>query len=417
MCGVSASAATRQRAMMSFVPSCGSMREPGFQPVTCVNPNPDSDGLDSFGDISIDTPRVPGTTDQVDVEVNATERLSGSIRAGVGFGSDQGVILSLGIQQDNVFGTGDRAEFVANSDDSDTLYRISYLERNHTMSGIDRRWALSFRDRDADEADLADYGLETATASYGYRIPVTSNDRIGVDLEFDDVTLKFNNPTTLQEEFEQNNGSGNQVIRTNLSWTRDTRNRAIFPTQGARQQTRLEASIPGASDLEYYRLTYEQSRYVGLTERFTLVLDGSLAYGDAFGDTDRLPFYENFYAGGISTLRGFERNSLGPRDENDDPTGGNFRALGRAEVRFPIAQDDEGNNLRMSTFIDAGQVWDREEPGDEGDISVSDLRYAAGLGLVYYSPIGPLTMSVARPLNDKAEDETQFFQFTIGAFF
>ncbi len=373
--------------------------------------------LGFFGDISIDTPRVPGTTDQVDVEVNATERLSGSIRAGVGFGSDQGVILSLGIQQDNVFGTGDRAEFVANSDDSDTLYRISYLERNHTMSGIDRRWALSFRDRDADEADLADYGLETATASYGYRIPVTSNDRIGVDLEFDDVTLKFNNPTTLQEEFEQNNGSGNQVIRTNLSWTRDTRNRAIFPTQGARQQTRLEASIPGASDLEYYRLTYEQSRYVGLTERFTLVLDGSLAYGDAFGDTDRLPFYENFYAGGISTLRGFERNSLGPRDENDDPTGGNFRALGRAEVRFPIAQDDEGNNLRMSTFIDAGQVWDREEPGDDGDISVSDLRYAAGLGLVYYSPIGPLTMSVARPLNDKAEDETQFFQFTIGAFF
>ncbi len=373
--------------------------------------------LGFFGDISIDTPRVPGTTDQVDVEVNATERLSGSIRAGVGFGSDQGVILSLGIQQDNVFGTGDRAEFVANSDDSDTLYRISYLERNHTMSGIDRRWALSFRDRDADEADLADYGLETATASYGYRIPVTANDRIGIDLEFDDVTLNFNTPTDLQEQFEQNNGSGNQVIRTNLAWTRDTRNRAIFPTQGARQQTRLEAAIPGASDLEYYRLTYEQSRYVGLTERFTLVLDGSLAYGDAYGDTDRLPFYENFYAGGITTLRGFERNSLGPRDENDDPTGGNFRALGRAEVRFPIAQDDEGNNLRMSTFIDAGQVWDREETGPDGDISVSDLRYAAGLGLVYYSPIGPLTMSVARPLNEEAEDETQFFQFTIGAFF
>lgn len=373
--------------------------------------------LGFFGDISIDTPRVPGTTDQVDVEVNATERLSGSIRAGVGFGSDQGVILSLGIQQDNVFGTGDRAEFVANSDDSDTLYRISYLERNHTMSGIDRRWALSFRDRDADEADLADYGLETATASYGYRIPVTANDRIGVDLEFDDVTLNFNTPTELQEQFERNNGAGNQVIRTNLSWTRDTRNRAIFPTQGARQQTRLEAAIPGASDLEYYRLTYEQSRYVGLTERFTLVLDGSLAYGDAYGDTDRLPFYENFYAGGITTLRGFERNSLGPRDENDDPTGGNFRALGRAEVRFPIAQDDEGNNLRMSTFIDAGQVWDREEPGADGDVSLSDLRYAAGLGLVYYSPIGPLTMSVARPLNEEAEDETQFFQFTIGAFF
>ncbi|MEX0450811.1 outer membrane protein assembly factor BamA [Spiribacter sp. 218] len=372
-----------------------------------------------FSDVRIDTPRVPGTSDQVDVEVNATERLSGSLRAGVGFGTDQGVILNLGIQQDNVFGTGDRAEFVANSDDSDTTYRLSYLERNYTMSGIDRRYAVSFRERDADEADLADYGLQTATASYGYRIPVTSNDRVGVDVEYDDVSLEFNNPSNIQRDFETRNGPDNTVIRTNLSWTRDTRNTAIFPTAGARQQTRLEVALPGVSDLEYYRLSYEQSRYVALSERFTLVLDGTLSYGDAYGEGETLPFYENFYAGGITTVRGYESNSLGPRDDNDDPTGGNLRLLGRAEVRFPIAEDSDGNNLRVSTFVDAGQVWDRDREAAEGpgDVSLSDLRYAAGLGLVYYSPIGPLTMSVARPLNDEQGDETQFFQFTIGAFF
>jgi outer membrane protein insertion porin family len=372
-----------------------------------------------FGDINIDTPRVPGTSDQVDVEVNATERLSGSLSAGVGYGSDQGVTLNLGIQQDNVFGTGDRANFTANTNDSDTIYRLSYLERNHTVSGIDRRYALSFRDRDASEADLADYGLESATASYGYRIPVTENDRIGADVQYKDTSLNIGFPTDYEQIFLDDNGLDTVVYQTNFSWTRDTRNRAVFPSQGARQQLRLEIAVPSVSDLEYYRLNYEQSRYLELSERFTFGLSGTLSYGDAYGEGERLPFYDNFYAGGISTVRGYDRNSLGPRDENDDPTGGNFRVLGKAELSFPLARDTEGNNLRASTFIDAGQVWDRERGNSipPGDISVSDLRYSAGLGLVYYSPVGPLTMSVASPINDKAGDETQFFQFSIGAFF
>jgi outer membrane protein insertion porin family len=181
----------------------------------------------------------------------------------------------------------------------------------------------------------------------------------------------------------------------------------------------MEVAIPGASDIEYYRLNYEQSRYVGLNERFTLVLDGTLSYGDIYGEGDKLPFYDNFYAGGIASVRGYERNSLGPRDENDDPVGGNIKVLGRAEMRFKLSEDTEGNNLRGSTFIDAGQVWDSERTSLDGpgNLSFSDLRYSAGLGLVYYSPIGPLSMSVAQPLNDKAGDKTQFFQFTIGASF
>ncbi len=375
--------------------------------------------LGFFSDVSIDTPRVPGTTDQVDVEVNATERLSGSLRAGVGFGSGEGVILNLGVEQDNVFGTGDRAEFVANSDDADTVYRLSYLERNFTMSGIDRRYALSFRDRDAGEADLADYGLKTTRASYGYRIPVTANDRVGADLTFEDVSLSFTDPTRIEQRFVDRNGTRNTNVLADLSWTRDTRNSAVFPTRGGRQSTSLEISLPGISDLEYYRLTYEQSRFFPLSDRFTLALDGTLSYGDAYGTGETLPFYDNFYAGGIRTVRGFELNSLGPRDENNDPTGGNVRALGRAEVRFPLAEDEEGNNLRLTSFIDAGQVWDREHEDLNGftGISLSDVRYSAGVGLIYFSPIGPFTMSVAQPLNAESGDKKQPFQFTIGASF
>ena len=368
---------------------------------------------------TINTPRVPGTTDQVDVEVNATERLSGSLRAGVGFGSDQGLLLNLGVQQDNLFGTGDRVEFVANSDDADTVYRLSYLERNHTMSGIDRRYALSFRDRDADEADLADYGVKTTRASYGYRIPVSGTDRLGADLTFEDVALEFSDPTAFQRDFQARNGTSNRAILTDLSWTRDSRNTAIFPTSGARQRLGLAVALPQVSDVEYYRFSYEQSRYLALNEQFTLVLDGTLSYGNAYGAGERLPFYENFFAGGIRTVRGYEANSLGPRDENNDPTGGNLRALGRAEIRFPLARDEDGNNLRFATFVDAGQVWDRERENLDykSDISFSGVRYSAGLGLVYYSPIGPFTVSVAEPLNAKSRDDTQRFQFTIGASF
>jgi len=375
--------------------------------------------LGFFSDVTINTPRVPGTTDQVDVEVDATERLSGSLRAGVGFGSDQGLLLNLGVQQDNLFGTGDRAEFVANSDDADTLYRLSYLERNHTMSGIDRRYALSLRDRDADEADLADYGVKTTRASYGYRIPVSGTDRLGADVTFEDVGLEFSDPTAFQRDFQVRNGTSNRAILTDLSWTRDTRNTAVFPTRGGRQRLGLAVALPQVSDVEYYRFSYEQSRYVALNDLFTLVLDGTFSYGNAYGEGERLPFYENFFAGGIRTVRGYTANSLGPRDENDDPTGGNLRALARAEVRFPLASDKGGNNLRFSTFVDAGQVWDRERDNLDykSDISFSGLRYSAGLGLVYYSPIGPFTVGVAQPINDKQRDDTQRFQFTIGASF
>lgn len=375
--------------------------------------------LGFFGDVRINTPRVPGTTEQVDVEVETLERLSGSFRAGVGFGSEQGLILNLGLQQDNVLGSGDRVEFVANSNDSDTVYRMSYLERNHTTSGIDRRWAISFRDTDADEAELADYGLESLQLSYGYRIPVSDNDRVGVDLEFDATELDLRSDATqIQQEFVDQNGESNQVVRANLSWTRDTRNRAIFATRGAQQRVSLQASIPG-TDLEYYRLNYRQSRFFGFTERTALMLSGTLSYGDGYRSGDKLPFYENFYAGGITTVRGYDRNSLGPRDENNDPTGGNLRALLRSELRLPMTADDaESDNLRLKLFVDGGQVWSRDgEDNSLDDASFSDLRFAAGVGLIYYSPVGPLTMSVATPLNEEDGDETQFFQFSIGAFF
>ncbi|WP_440995605.1 outer membrane protein assembly factor BamA [Arhodomonas sp. SL1] len=370
------------------------------------------DRLGFFDNVNIETPRVPGSQDQVDVDVSVQERLSGSIRAGIGYGTDQGLLLNFGVEQDNVFGSGDRLAFNANNDDANTVYRLSYLDRYHTLSGIDRNISLAYRDTDADEADLSEFGIKSMTGTYGYRVPVTGNDTIGADIEVEDLELELNQePTEIQQAFVDRNGTTNTTYRIALSWNRDSRDRAIFPSEGSQQRLSLTTAIPG-SDLEYYRATYRHQRYAAIADWLTLAMEGSLAYGDSFGGTERLPFFENFYAGGNNSVRGFSSNSLGPRDENDDPVGGNFRALGSVELRVPPPGDGD-SDIRFTTFVDGGQVYNTYDQ----DVDAGAIRYAAGLGMIWYSPVGPLSMSVAYPLNDESGDDTQFFQFSLGTFF
>ncbi|MFB4204618.1 outer membrane protein assembly factor BamA [Arhodomonas sp. KWT2] len=368
--------------------------------------------LGFFDDVSIETPRVSGSRDQVDVDVSVKERLSGSIKAGIGYGTSQGLLLNFGVQQDNVFGSGDRLAFNANNDSSNTVYRLSYLDRFYTTSGIDRNVSLAYRDTDASEADLSDYGVKSITGTYGYNLPVSSNDTIGADLEVENLDLTLNDePTDIQQSFVNDYGKQNTTYRVALSWTHDTRNRAVFPSEGSQQTASLTAAIPG-SELEYYKASYSHRRYQALADWLTLALEGSVAYGDGYGTNSRLPFFENYFAGGISTVRGFDGNSLGPRDENDDPIGGNARVLGTAELRFP-PPGSEDSSFRFTTFVDAGQVY---YTYDE-NVDLGNLRYSAGLGMIWYSPLGPLTMSVARPLNEESNDDKQFFQFSLGTFF
>lgn len=370
--------------------------------------------LGFFEDVNIETPRVPGTRDQVDVDVTVTERLSGSVQAGVGYGTEQGVLFNFSVQQDNILGTGDRAVLSANNSQVNTVYRASYLDRFYTRDGISRNMALTYRSTNAEEAELADYDIRSLTGEYGYRIPVTENDSVGVGLAYEQLTLDLGpEPTEIQRAFVAREEEDNSTVRLDLSWNRDTRNRAIFPTSGGLQTVSLEHSIPG-TDLEYYRASYTNRRFFPLTDTLTFTVEGSVAYGDGFGGTDQLPFFENYYAGGISTVRGFRPNSLGLRDENDDPIGGNARALGSAAIQFlPPWAENDASSVRFSVFVDAGQVWNTRTQDPSG----ADLRYAGGLGFTWYSPLGPLTMSVAEPLNKEPSDETQFFQFSLGSFF
>ncbi|RFA28251.1 outer membrane protein assembly factor BamA [Alkalilimnicola ehrlichii] len=369
--------------------------------------------LGFFSNVNIETPQVPGTDDQVDVNVSVQEQLSGSLQAGVGYGDYQGFLVNFSVEQDNVLGTGDRLSFAINNSRVNRIYSLAYTERYHTIDGVSRSFNASLRETQASRADLSDYGVRAGNLGVGYNIPINEDDSINVQFSYENLRLDVSDTTAARIlDFTDEYGERFDNYKATLGWTRDTRNRAFFPNFGGRQQISAAVAVPG-SDLEFYKLSYNHKRWFPITDTWTLSVEGRLAYGDGYGNTDELPFFENYYAGGISTVRGYRGNSLGPRDEVDDrPLGGNARILGSAELIFPVPFT-EAQSLRLFGFLDGGNVFDTTDDG----IDLDELRYSTGVGLIWLSPLGALSMSLGWPLNEEPEDRTQRFQFSLGTFF
>ena len=212
-------------------------------------------------------------------------------------------------------------------------------------------------------------------------------------------------------DFIDDHGDQYNTLRLTGSWSHDTRNKAIFADKGGLQRFVVEAAVPG-SELEYYKVDYRQQRYVPLTRNLTLEMSADIGFGDGYGDFDELPFFENYFAGGVRSVRGFEDNSLGPLDSKNNPIGGSMKLVGGAELFFPVPFLEASNSYRMSAFFDIGNVYDGVDSFD-----ASDLRYSVGLGGIWLSPMGPLAVSIGFPLNDESDDDVQNFQFTFGSFF
>ena len=310
-------------------------------------------------------------------------------------------------------GTGKRVNFAFNNSDSKTHYEVGYRNPYYTVDGISRGFTLSYKETDFDEVDTARYLTDIGLLGVDYGIPISETDRI--KLNFDLVNTTFKIPDDASDEiaqFQAENGDDFLDFRLGAGWTRDSRNSALFPTRGGLQRFSANFTLPG-SDLEYYKIAYKHKQYLPLNKTFTLALNGDVAYGDSYGDTTGLPLWENYFGGGVRTVRGFKDYSLGPRDSNDDPLGGNMRVGANAELFFPAPFKGTEKSVRLGVFFDAGAIYDTTE--DSFDIG--ELRYSTGLSLFWMSPIGPLGMSLGYPLNDKSEDETESFQFLLGTSF
>ncbi|RLA59345.1 MAG: outer membrane protein assembly factor BamA, partial [Epsilonproteobacteria bacterium] len=193
-----------------------------------------------------------------------------------------------------------------------------------------------------------------------------------------------------------------------LGWSHDTLNRAVFPTDGGQQRVSAMATVPG-SDLEYFKLSYKHQQYFPVARDVTIRLAGEVAYGDGYGDTTTLPFFENYFAGGVKSVRGYEDNTLGPRDSHGDPFGGAGKITAKAEMYFPVPFIDDVKSIRLGTFIDAGTVYD--------DFDTGEMKFSAGLSGEWLSPFGALAVSLAVPINAGDDDDTQSFQFSFGSGF
>jgi outer membrane protein insertion porin family len=375
-------------------------------------------------EVELNTRPVPGTDNQMDIDVTVTERLSGSFNIGAGFSQSQGLLFNVGLTQENLMGTGQALSLNVNTDRANTVYSISHTDPYITVDGISRTISASYRKRDAAEEDIANYLSNSYGVSLSYGIPLSEVDTLRLGIGYNAIDLSIGvSPSLDVIEFILKNGKSFDNFSFTASFSHDTRNRTVFATRGSAQTIASNITVPG-SDLEYYKLSYDTKFYFAMTEDLTLLLHSDIAYGDGYGDTEDLPFFERYFAGGLRTVRAYNTNSLGPRDLlSNDPIGGNLRVTGGADVIFPIPfMEKPPSSVRLSAFLDVGNVFLDNAPTYDNPLGTNgfdagQLRTSAGLSFVWLAPIGPLRFSWGKALNDVPGDDLRSFQFSIGSFF
>jgi outer membrane protein insertion porin family len=471
--------------------------------------------LGYFKEAKVETLEVPGTDDLIDLRYSVEEQSSGSLGASVGFAQDSGLLLSANIQQNNFFGTGRQVGFGVSRSDFASSLNFNYLDPYFTEDGVSRGFSVFYRATDYEEINVASYTSDTYGASVNFGYPISETERLGFDLGVnrtkidagisavkeiktsprlldiidnyfvstrDATTGRYTVAEVLENVgelpadalvdsgevgFLDKYGEEFDNFTAGISWRQSTLNRGLLATRGAAQSLSFEVAVPG-SDLEYFKFGYEGQVYVPLSESFTFRFRTQLGYGDGYGALNGLPFYENFYAGGFGSVRGYKSNTLGPRsstadiyrisqaataidsdgnaralsvqgayvldpttglllvdsadnfNRDPDPFGGNVLIEGSAELLFPLPFVKDQRSVRSGFFFDAGNVFSTSCGSSQVNCStpeLSQLRYSAGVGVTWITGFGPLTFSLGRALNEEKIDDTEIFQFSLGRSF
>ena len=385
--------------------------------------------LGYFEDVNIETPPVPGTPDEADVEVTVTEKSTGNLLAGIGYSSADGVVLNASVSQQNIFGSGNALIAEINTSSVNRTLSVAFTEPYWTVDGIARTIELYQRKIDTESLDVTSYTSNTYGGAIGFGIPITESDSINVgfraertDLEFPEGYCVANDIVPVPPAyclFVAQTGTPFNSFILSGGWARDTRDDIIYPTRGRLQSFGVEVGLP-FGDVPYYKVNYLQQWFTPLPylSDFVLMLRADLGYADGYSGKP-LPFFKAFYAGGVGSVRGYETASIGPKDIYGNSTGGKQKIIGNIELFYPLLKGDK--SVRASVFFDAGQI--RGIPLATSSLSTDlesqyqDFRFSAGAGLAWNSPIGPLKFSYGYPLNQKSLDKIQHFQFQVGSVF
>jgi outer membrane protein insertion porin family len=470
--------------------------------------------LGYFSEAEVETVEVPGHDDLIDVEFSVEEQSSGSIGASIGFAQAAGLILGVNLQQNNFLGSGKQVGIGLNSSRFQDVYNFSYTNPYYTEDGVSRGFNVFFRSTDLAEVNVASYTTDTVGGAMNFGYPISETQRLGFQFGVSNTKITagrfavqeirasprlidgidffyestrrpdgtYAGPEVVRPISELPEGAltippdtgflddnGNEFLNWTVtsSWSASTLNRGQLATRGASQSLSLEVSMPG-SDLEFYKARYRGEIYLPITNDWVLHFRTELGYGDGYGDTTELPFYEHFFGGGFGSVRGYEVNTLGPRstppaiydvsqpitgvDEDGNPTeqggpdgrqfgyvidpetgllnfqtvqnrrrpppfGGNTSIIGSMELLFPLPFIEDRSRLRSAFFVDAGNVFDTTCGRNQincFDIDPGEIRYSAGIGITWISGFGPMTFAIAKPLNASDFDREEVFQFTLG---
>jgi len=401
--------------------------------------------LGFFKEVNVETPAVPGVDDQVDVNYSVEEQASGSITASVGFAQSAGLILGGSITQNNFLGTGNKVSLGLTRSEYQSRYNFGYVDPYWTADGVSLGYNAFYRTTDYDDldVDVASYAVDSlgAGVSVGYPISETSRLTFGLTAQQDEIKTGV---YTVDEIFDFVNKEGDKYLnfKASAGWSESTLNKGVLATRGHSQSLVLESTVPG-SDLSFFKLDYRGQLFQPLSDNYTMRLHTELGYGDGYGSTDGLPFYENYYAGGFNSVRGFKDSTLGPRstpstgknpgtaldpDQDPLPFGGNVLIQGGVEVLFPLPFVKDQRSLRTSVFWDVGNVFDSscsDSTNADGtksntkcnDISLSNMASSVGVGVTWVTALGPLSFALAMPVKKPDDAETQVFQFSLGQTF
>ena len=373
--------------------------------------------LGFFDEVNVETPSVPGTTDQVDVNFSVKERPTGNLMFGAGFSSSEKIIINASISQQNLFGSGNSASLSVNTSRVNKTLSLSFTNPYFTVDGVSFGWDIYQRNVDPTSLTVARYETDSIGGGIRFGYPIAEDDKINFGLAVDrtKITTFDDSPDRYKRFCDDFDCESVTSLIGTIGWSRDGRDSFLYPTKGTYQRVLFETALPPGT-LRYGKLIYEHQRWFPIGSDYSLMLNGEIGWAKGW-DNKSLPFYKSFYAGGIGSVRGFEQSSLGPQfvDSNTgdrESLGGDRRIIGNAEFYFPVPGSGREKSFRISAFVDAGQVYGEGEP-----LKLSELRYSSGLAFSWSSPIGPLKFSLGWPLNKEPEDRTQRFQFQLGSIF
>lgn len=390
--------------------------------------------LGFFKGVTVETPRVPGTDDQVDVNVTVEEQPSGSIGASIGYQGGAGVVFGASVSQRNFLGTGNQVEFVLQRTRLRDSYRFEFHDPYYTIDGVSRGFNFYFSETDFSGSDLSRYRADAKGVNVNFGYPINENTRLDFSLGFDGTRIYAQGGSDAVRSdthvldfieyptpFDPGVGVRSKRFLSYVaagSWRRSTLNKGLLPDRGTSNRIALELGLPGA-DLEYYKLNYQGDFYFPLNDTFTLRTRTELGYGDGYSDTDVLPFYKHYFSGGMGSVRGFESRTLGPVDDTatPDPFGGNLLTEVSLEFIFPAPFVKDKRTVRTAFFVDGGNVFDTKRSDENFDFDVSEFRYSTGLELTWITALAPLSFTFSKAFNEADTDQTETFGFTFGTVF